>query len=260
MMKKIKIILDGMVVPFLIYVGITFITLFTYESVGMISGTIDPTNPSTINSFFVQGIASAFIVVIFFPLYRRFKRIYEIKEDPFRVRKALYVIPLAFSICVIGNIVLMYMPVADDNGVTEQIFDTVEKYGMGVGLVMVAVLIPIVEEYIFRGFMFGSAYILKGEIFSIIFTSLVFAFVHMNLTQGIYAFFAGIFLGYVRYRYANLTYTMIMHLVMNASSIIFVPAITLLSGVRDKIFMVAICIVLAILSIYKINEYGEKKY
>ena len=259
MKRKLKLILDGMIVPFVIYVGVTFITSFAYALVytyqHSVSGNVDPIDPTKINAFFVQGVASVFILGIFIPLYMAFKKVYGVKTEKFSIRKALYVIPLAFSICVIGNIVMMYMPIPDDNEVTKQVFEAIEKYGAGISIFMVAFLIPLVEEYIFRGFMFGSASLLLGDIFAIVLTSLLFGLVHFNLSQGVYAVFAGVFLGYVRYKYGSVSYTMLMHLVMNASSIIFMPAITLLTQVRDKIFIVLICVVLIIMSIYKINEH-----
>ena len=106
--------------------------------------------------------------------------------------------------------------------------------------------------------MYDTAFLLKGHIFAIVLTSILFGVIHFNISQGIYAVFAGAFLGYVRYRFGSVSYNILMHLIMNACSIIFMPAITLLTSVRDKIFIVLICSVLIAMSVYKINEYSEK--
>lgn len=258
MKEKIKLVFDGMIVPMILYVGITFVVSFVYTLTLAMLGRLDLNDLSNINAFFLQGIASIVILGVFIPLYMGFKKTYDIKTSELNLRKALYVIPLAFGVCIVGNIILMYMPIPDDNGVTKQVFEVADKYGIGVSLFMVAVLIPAVEEFIFRGFMYDTAFLLKGHIFAIVFTSILFGVIHFNITQGIYAVFAGAFLGYVRYKFGSVSYNMLMHLIMNACSIMFMPAISLLTGIRDKIFIVLICSVLIAMSIYKINEYGEK--
>lgn len=253
MWKKIRILIDGIVIPFLVYLGVTF--LFTVVSIAfaIVFLGYDLNQIANINAVIVQGIADIFVIATLVPLYLSFKKKYDIGKGRLTFRKTIYLIPLAFSICIISNIVLQYLPSTKDNVVSKAIEEVIEKHGILVSILLTAVLIPIVEELVFRGFIYGATSLLGGAVFAIAFTSTLFGLIHFNLEQGIYGIFAGAFLGYVRYKYDSVLYTIFMHLIMNACSIIFVPSIVMLSGVKEKIFIIIICIVLMIMSIYRIR-------
>lgn len=264
MLKKIKIIIDGMIMPFLLYYAITFLFIVVYMFIGVFGGTIDVNNVkdvNVVNVVLVQGLSSIFIIAVLVPLYLHFKKKYEIYTSKFSIKRALYVVPLAFSVCIICNVLLQDIPSASDNIVSKHIEAMIKSHGVIIAILMSSVLIPIVEELLFRGFMYGSASLLGGAVFAIAFTSTFFGIVHLNLVQGIYGVVAGIFLGYVRYKYDSVLYTIIMHLAMNACSIIFVPTVLMIKDINGKAFMIFICAALMIASLYKVrleaNSYDE---
>ena len=53
------------------------------------------------------------------------------------------------------------------------------------------VMAPVVEEFIFRGFI-GYRLERYGKVFTILFTALIFSLFHANITQGVFTFMAGI--------------------------------------------------------------------
>lgn len=75
---------------------------------------------------------------------------------------------------------------------------------------------PLVEETVFRGLIFR--YLRKaGTCFwaANLIQAVFFGIFHMNLVQGIYTFFLGLFLGYLTYRYNNLAAPMLLHALFN---------------------------------------------
>ncbi|MBO5261117.1 MAG: CPBP family intramembrane metalloprotease [Coprococcus sp.] len=72
---------------------------------------------------------------------------------------------------------------------------------------------PIIEELLYRGFILKS---LKkyGECFTIVISSVLFGLMHTNLTQSVFAFFAGMVLAYVAMRY-SVKCSILMHIINN---------------------------------------------
>ena len=84
-------------------------------------------------------------------------------------------------------------------------------------LVLYAVLLgPIEEELTFRGVIFSSAQKSMPFWAANIFQSLLFALFHMNLIQGIYAFFIGCFLGFIAGRSGSIYYSIFLHILFNS--------------------------------------------
>lgn len=72
---------------------------------------------------------------------------------------------------------------------------------------------PIVEEVVFRGVIMNG---LKkyGKVFAIVTSSILFAFFHGDITQGIFAFFCGIILGYITTEY-SIKWAIVLHIINN---------------------------------------------
>lgn len=60
---------------------------------------------------------------------------------------------------------------------------------------------PIVEEIVFRGVIM-KALVSYGKVFAIVTSSVMFGFFHADVTQGFFAFFAGLILGYLASEYS----------------------------------------------------------
>ena len=73
---------------------------------------------------------------------------------------------------------------------------------------------PIMEELIFRKLLIDRA-IRYGEGIAIMLSGIMFGLFHGNLSQFIYAFTLGIFLGFIYIRTGNVKYTIILHMIIN---------------------------------------------
>ena len=246
--SKFRLIVDGILIPFIVYFGVTMFVAFLYGVVNAIMH-----REVEINTIFIQGIADGCVVFALLPLYMIFKNKYDIKFTKISVKNILYTIPLAFSVCIICNIFIQLMPSAADNVVSKEIVKMTESYNIWVSLLMVSIFVPIVEELLFRGFFYDVVDILKGPIAAMVITSIAFGIAHLNLEQGIYGLIAGGFLSYIRYKFNNLSYTVVMHLFMNFCSLIFIKPILELGGLREMSFVIFICVAIIVLTLYRIN-------
>lgn len=242
--NKFKIILDGILIPFVVYFFITVLVAVVYT---LATGVEKP------NAVLVQGIADIFVFVALYPLYIAFKKKYYIENKKFDFKTSLYMIPLALSICVIGNVLVDYIPRETENMVTTEVYNLAKQYNIYLSLFIVSVLIPIIEEMLFRGFFYDAAKLLANDVVAIVFTSLTFAIAHFELRQSIYAFFAGLFLGYLRYKYKNLLYPIITHLLMNLFTLVIVPAILINKNLSMRGFALLICFAMLVFTLYRIN-------
>lgn len=242
--SKLKVVADGILIPFAIYFLITLIVSFV---IGLPSSVENP------NLVLTQGISNIFIFIVLCPLYIVFSKRYEIETSKLCLRVCLYMIPLAFSICIIGNVVVDYIPRASENIVTTEVYRLAEEYNIYLSLFVVSVLIPIIEELIFRGFFYDAVKLLTNDVIAIIFTSIAFAIAHVDFRQMLYALFAGVFLAFIRYKYKNLIYTILLHLLMNLITLVFVPAVLQNNDIRSRLYVLFISFAMLFFTMYRIN-------
>lgn len=242
--SKFKIALDGIIIPFAIYMTVTLVVVAIFQAL---------TKSTDYNLVLLQGISNIFTFIVLCPLYISFKRKYDVKLKPFSFGTCLYMIPLAFSICVIGNVLVDYIPRATENIVTTEVYKLAEEYNIFLTLFIVSVLIPIIEELIFRGFFFDAVKLISNDIIAIVFTSIAFAIAHVDFRQALYALFAGLFLAYIRYKYRRLIYTILLHLLMNLTTIVLVPSILAVKDLRSRLYILFICFGMLFFTIYRIN-------
>lgn len=83
----------------------------------------------------------------------------------------------------------------------------------------VAVLVPVMEEFAFRGVLLSS---LKkyGTGFAIVASALVFSFVHLDFSNVVFAFIAGLVFGFLYAKTGNLWVTIFIHALNNGIAVI----------------------------------------
>lgn len=109
-------------------------------------------------------------------------------------------------------------------------------------LLSVGVVAGISEEIIFRGMICNSlARYNKG--FAVIVSALIFSIMHMNLDQGIPAFFVGICFGYIYLRSGSLLVTISLHILNNFIAV-------LITAAGDGAMATILSILLVVLVVY----------
>ncbi len=87
--------------------------------------------------------------------------------------------------------------------------------------VVVVVLAALLEELIFRAFIFRGLYQNYGIKFALFFSSLLFAVVHFNILQGFSAFLFGLLLGWLYWKFKSLLVPIFAHGLNNLLAVIF---------------------------------------
>ena len=243
--EKIKILIKGVAIPIIIFVGISlFVGLIFNSYIG---------KDGDFNPVIAQGVADIFIFIIYLPLYIRFRKNKKLKSKDFAFSYCLFMIPLAFSLCLLGNTILNCFFDLSKNVVSSEVELIFEKYGFFLCFIIVAVLVPIIEEMLYRGFIYDACTIVGNEIVAIIVSSLLFSIMHGNIEQMIYALYASIFFSYVRYKYKSVIYTIILHVLMNLTTLVFSEPIILAKGIKEKAFIIFISLAILIITIYRMN-------
>ena len=132
-------------------------------------------------------------------------------------------------------------------------------------LLSVAVLAPLLEEYFCRGVIMRGLLSHTRPAQAILWSSFVFAIIHLNLWQAIPAFAMGAVFGWVYYRTGSLWTTIFLHAVNNALSILVshnFPELSPEGRLTDLIpvtpwIMYGVCALLLVASLYFIHRYTK---
>ena len=147
------------------------------------------------------------------------------------IRGALSLTVLAGALNMLVSYVVDSLPESSMTAGYNELTSVLTNGGFGIVLLTSGILAPIVEELIFR---FGFIYLNRGRDLKlmIFISSLAFGIAHMNPVQSTYAFLLGLVLGYVYVKSDfNLLSSIIMHITINSTSVIYEYAGWTLRGV-----------------------------
>lgn len=143
-------------------------------------------------------------------------------------------------------------------GLSESFSEVSERQmsvSLGMALAVYGLAVPILEETIFRWFVFGKLLnviktfrSLPGNIgvdLRIFLSSILFGLYHGNIVQGVYAFLMGALFCYIYSRTGRLLYAIFMHGVANVTVFCIFSSIELVTAINTPIhclifFVVAI--------------------
>lgn len=86
---------------------------------------------------------------------------------------------------------------------------------LGIGLILYCIVSPLVEEVMFRGFLYGRMRVYMPKVGAVLVSALLFGVYHGNLVQGIYGFGMGIIYTLVYEKYQNFYLAVFMHSITN---------------------------------------------
>ena len=115
-----------------------------------------------------------------------------------------------------------------------QVADTGDGELMWLQTILLAFAAPVMEEFVFRRCVINH---LKpyGEKAALVISALLFALFHGSVNQVFYAFGLGLVFGYIYLKTGRVRYSMILHVIINATTMIILPAlITLASGAANE--------------------------
>lgn len=124
-------------------------------------------------------------------------------------------------------------------------------------LIITIVLIPIYEEIFYRGIIFGYLRKNFNMVLAILFQSLIFGLMHLNLVQGIYTFILGIVLALVYIYTDSILGNITVHIIFNLLGLLVIPKLLMKFPILSIVLLI-IGIVFSVFSIIKIIGRYEK--
>jgi membrane protease YdiL (CAAX protease family) len=141
-----------------------------------------------------------------------------IEERKLPVRTFLKYVCITLTLMWIGNIIGLAatsaIGVFIQSNVSNPVQDLINTADIWLNLVLVSVIGPIFEEFVFRKLLIDRS-IKYGARVSIILSAVLFAFFHGNLNQFFYAFLMGGFFAYVYIKTGKIIYPIILHIIVN---------------------------------------------
>lgn len=165
--------------------------------------------PSIMFFCFLTGIVPFFIFVIL-------KKNEHIKKISGRNIVTTLCCAVSLNLFISAIILLIPQGIQDNYNSSVGYIETLSTLSL---LFAVGIFAPLIEEIFFRYFMVGA---LKDKpILAILLPALLFGIAHGNLVQGTYAFVLGVIFALVYLKTDNLFYTILLHIGINSSSVIF---------------------------------------
>ncbi|MCC8140972.1 MAG: CPBP family intramembrane metalloprotease, partial [Lachnospiraceae bacterium] len=161
-------------------------------------------------------------------------------------RKIISIFVLAFSLVFLGTVVTLVCAKIMPNQVMDYAtaFNDAMSGIVWLTMLYVVILAPVIEEIIFRGLVFGYARKVFPVWLAILFQAALFGIYHWNLTQGIYAFVLGIFLGYLCLKGPGIRYSIPCHMTINFISNVLLTYINNgLSAISPLLYVVFLYVV-----------------
>ena len=165
------------------------------------------------------GLISALITI---PIIYRFSKMEFLKDMRKKMTKSyLYLIPFAFLANTGLSRMISLLPSIDIFGNYTKVEQNLFSGSIAIQALSLIVIIPLMEEMIFRGLVYKRIKEYTGSIYTgAIVSSLMFGLYHFNLAQGIYGFLLGLIFIFVYEKYKNILAPIVMHMLCNLFAVI----------------------------------------
>lgn len=173
------------------------------------------------------------------------------KEKIFKkitINETLFLISLAIVLNFIVSFIVVNLPAQTTSSYDDLMGIVLSNKNFFMVMLTSGILAPIIEEFIFRYAMIGI-FSKRGRNFAIFMSALMFGIAHFNIIQSSYAFVLGLVLGYLYWNERNILKSIIVHLVINSTSVMYEYAPDYLKTVM--LVITAVCFIFTAIELYK---------
>ncbi len=212
--KYIKAIISA-VIPTYIYVAIqVFVFIITGIVFGFYFGNqseVEVIQNKILENISVLMIISAIITLFIFKLVDKRDK----DKGKIEIKKLILYVVIGIILTRVINYVIDISGVSQFDSNFKQALNIIVNAPFIVQILGAGIILPIVEEYIFRRMIYIDFEKLFNEKVAIISTAVLFGIFHMNIIQGVFATILGLYLAYVYSKTRNLVYPICIHVVTN---------------------------------------------
>jgi uncharacterized protein len=131
------------------------------------------------------------------------------------ILRDLFFITITVLIGILLNFIITNLPITANSVNYNSAKDTLQDGSLLIKILVTVVIVPILEETLYRGIIAGQLNIMYGEFVAIIISALLFGIMHANIVQFIYAFLVGLPMGYTYVKTKKLWTTILSHSLLN---------------------------------------------
>lgn len=205
--------------PLLLYYAVTVITMFCMQQV---LGTGTDTYP--VRKLCCSVIAIPVMYQSFYGKDQKTRGKAHVEEASRSVAfRALLMMLVVVSAACLGvglNNVLAMSPLMELSAGYAEASSNFYGGTMAIELLSSALATPILEELVYRGIICGRLGRMVGNVPAVVLSALLFALMHFNIVQFLYAFLLGLVLGFYLLKTGCLWMAMIGHMVINGIAVI----------------------------------------
>lgn len=132
--------------------------------------------------------------------------------------KYILIIGISISLSVGLNNILTLSNIAAYSDAYQETAEALYTPSFPVQILCLGIVIPIMEEYIFRGLIYKRMRRNMSVINAMIFSAVLFGGFHVNLVQTIYGLLCGLLLAYLYEKYGSMKAPILAHMLMNIVS------------------------------------------
>lgn len=130
-----------------------------------------------------------------------------------------FLLLMGIGICIAVNNIISLTPLPELSPGFESVSESIYSAPFPVQILATVIVIPAVEEMIFRGFVFAPLRERFSFLRAAVISALLFGLYHGNLIQGIYAFLLGIVMAWLYERFRTIAAPYLFHLAANLMSV-----------------------------------------
>lgn len=192
------------------------------------------------DNYFVMLLTSQIILILPSAIYlikdkRRLRDAIRFKK--MSVSNVVLTVIFAFLIIPVMTFINAFSMLFVENTTSTVMMNVVQNNGLQLSLFMIAIIPATFEEIVYRG-VFYNEYRKKNPLQAIFLSAFLFGIIHLNFNQFTYAFAMGIIFSLIIEATDSILSTMIIHFVINGSSVInlyiYPKLITMLDRVANE--------------------------
>jgi len=172
----------------------------------------------------MEGLAALITIPVMALLIRKDRK-KERNSGVVPVKKVKYwkygaVALMSAALCIGMNNLFFISNLTSLSAEYEETMEALYSTGFAMQILCLGILVPVCEELVFRGLMYKRMRENAGFVWAMIYTAIVFSFVHVNIVQAIYAFVMAVVFAFVYEKYGSLTAPVIAHVVANVVAVL----------------------------------------
>ena len=166
---------------------------------------------------------------------------------------------LGISLGICLSVAVSIFGISEQDEAFKQVNELIESQPFWLKIASVGIIIPIQEELMYRGLIYKNIEQRYDHIKAAVISSTVFAVMHMNLSQGIYAFLMGFVLAFIYQKTKNIYACITFHCSANMFAV-FVSTNTVNEFLMENVLLIPAVLLCMIVSAYVIILYLHKEY